>query len=143
MLRDIEKQGCGERHVACEHGYARYKFTISISNKCANQRTYNSWYNKKMPHSLGDSIGKYNEDEKKHKLQVLQEFWTSVVEPLIFQRPNMIDLPIRDSIAIIHDNVKRSRMGHKKKRVSSEIGEGIIPRPLLKWPSHMLVSHLK
>lgn len=55
----------------------------------------------------------------------------------------MIDLPIRDSIAIIHDNVKRSRMGHKKKRVSSEIGEGIIPRPLLKWPSHMLVSHLK
>lgn len=97
----------------------------------------------KLLQTLRESIGGYSEDEKKYKLQVLQGFLTSVVEPPTFQRPNMIDLPIRGSISIVQDNIKRSRMEHEKKRASSEIGEGSTPRPPLKQSSHMLISHSK
>lgn len=65
--------------------------------------------------SVKTSIGDHTEDEKKHKVQVLQKFLTSFSEPFTFERPATIDLPRRGSISVIQENVKRTRMGHGKK----------------------------
>ena len=81
-----------------------------------------------------------NEDEMKQKLQVLQACIATFLKTSSFERPKTIDIPFRGYISSIQDNVNRTRMGHRRKRPISEIGEGSTPRPLLKRPSHMLVS---
>ena len=89
------------------------------------------------------SIGEYTENEKKHKVQLLQNFLTSFSEPFTFHRPAIIDLPRRGSISVIQENVKRTRMGHGKKRMASKnVQEGAL-QPPSKRPSHMLISHSK
>jgi hypothetical protein len=105
---------------------------------------------KKVLHTLNEidslcrvSLQDHNEEEVRRIHKVLQVCLTSLLEPSTFDRPNVISLPKRGSIASIQENVKRTRMGHGKKRVISEIGEGSTPRPPLKRPSHMLLSHSK
>lgn len=93
--------------------------------------------------SVKTSIGDHTEDEKKHKVQVLQKFLTSFSEPFTFERPATIDLPRRGSISVIQENVKRTRMGHGKKRVAVESVEEGASQPPFKRPSHMLISHSK
>lgn len=89
------------------------------------------------------SIGDYTDDEKEHKVQVLQSFLTSFSEPFTFQRPATIDLPRQGSISIIQENIKRTRMGHGKRRMTSESVEEGASQPPSKRPSHMLISHSK
>ena len=84
-----------------------------------------------------------NEDEMKRKLQALQACIATFLEPSSFERLKTIDLPLRGCISSIQENVKRTRMGHGRKRPTSEIGERSTPRPPLKRPSHMLISHSK
>ena len=62
-----------------------------------------------------------NEEEMKRKLQALQVCIVTFLEPYSFERPKTIDLPLRGSISFIQENVKRIRMGHGKKRITSEV----------------------
>jgi hypothetical protein len=112
--------------------------------------TSNDAMREKMLNSLSEldslckaSLDVDNEEEMKRKLQALQACIATFLEPSSFERPKTIDLPLRGSIASIQENVKRTRMGHGRKRTTSEIGEGSTPRPPLKRPPHMLVSHSK
>jgi hypothetical protein len=60
-----------------------------------------------------------------------------------FERPKKIDVPLRDSISSIQENLKRTRMGYRRKRIISEVGERSAPRPPFKRPPPMLLSHFK
>ena len=84
-----------------------------------------------------------NEEEMKHKLQSLQACIAIFLEPLSFERPKTTDLFLRGSISSIQENVKRTRMGHRRKHDISEVGEGSAPRPPLKQPRHMFLLHSK
>jgi hypothetical protein len=77
-----------------------------------------------MIQELRSSIQTYSEEEVIHKKNLVQKFLTSLSEPFTFERPSTIDLPLRGSIASIQENVKRTRMGHGKKRVAQEDGLG-------------------
>lgn len=72
----------------------------------------------KILQTLRESIGGYSTNENKHKLQIFQRFLTFGVEPPTFQRPSMIDLPIKGFNSIVQDNVKRTKMGHGNRRAS-------------------------
>jgi len=90
------------------------------------------------------SIGDYNADEIRHKLQLLQSFLKSFSRPFTSQRPATINLPRNGAnVSIIQEHVTRTRMGHKRKRVASEIGEESASQPPLKRPSRVLISHSK
>ena len=89
------------------------------------------------------SLHDHNEEVARQIQQVLQVCLTSLLEPSSFEKPSMISLPKRGCISSIQENMKRTRMGHGKKRVISEVGEGSTPHPPLKRPSHMLLSHSK
>ncbi len=84
-----------------------------------------------------------NEEEVKRKCQALQACLGILLEPSNFERPNTITLPLRGSIASIQENVKRTRMGHGRKHVISEVGETSAPRPPLKRSKHVLLSQSK
>ena len=112
--------------------------------------TSNDAMREKVLHSLSKldslcraSLDVDNEEEMKRKLQALEACIATCLEPSSFERPMTIDLPLRGSISSIQENVKRTRMGHGKKQVISEVGEGSAPRPPLKRPPHMLISHSK
>ena len=58
-----------------------------------------------------------NEEEMKRKLQALQSCIAIFLEPLNFERPKTINLPLRCSISFIQENVKHTKMGHERIRV--------------------------
>jgi ribosomal protein S27E len=90
------------------------------------------------------SIGDYTREEKNHKIHVLKSFLASLSQPFTFERPSTIDLPRRgSSIAEIQENVKRTRMGHGKKRAVIEDDGKFGGQPTSKRPAHVLLSHSK
>lgn len=48
-------------------------------------------------------------------MDIVQRFLTSLSEPFTFARPSTIDLLVWGSIAVTQENLKRIKMGHKKK----------------------------
>ena len=104
---------------------------------------------KKMLNALNelDSLCKVflivdNEDEMKWKLQALQACIATCLESSSFERSKTLISPSEVPF-LPYKSVKRTRMGHGRKRPTSEIGEGSILRSPLKRPPHMLVSHSK
>lgn len=84
-----------------------------------------------------------NDEEVRRKFQALQACFRILSEPPTFERPNTITLPLRGSIASVQENVKRTRMGHGRKRIISEVGEASALRPPLKRNSHVFISQSK
>ena len=64
-------------------------------------------------------------------------------EPITFKRPSTIDIPRRESIASIQENVRRTRMEYGQKRKTPEYKVGNGSRPTLRRHAHVLVFHLK
>ena len=62
------------------------------------------------------SIHKYKREEVLHKIEIGRKFLASFKEPFTFDRPQMVDLPSRVSIASLQANVQRTRMGYGKKK---------------------------
>lgn len=96
-----------------------------------------------MISQVRSSLQDYTLEEVEQKKEILQRFMTSLSEPFTFVKPTTIDLPRRGSIAIIQENVKRTRMGHGQKRKAIGGEECSIPQPPLKRPPHLLVAHSK
>ena len=90
-----------------------------------------------------DSLDVDNKEEMKRKLQALQACIATYLELSSFEGPKTIDLPLRGFISFIQENVKRTRLGHGRKCIISEVGDGSTPRPVLKRPPHMFLSHSK
>ena len=63
------------------------------------------------------SIHKYKKEEVLHKIEIGRKFLASFKEPFTFDRPQIVDLPSRGSIASLQANVQRTRMGHGKKKL--------------------------
>ena len=61
------------------------------------------------------SIHKYKKEEVLYKIEIGIKFLASFKEPFTFDRPQIVDLPSRGSIASLQENVQRTRMGHRRK----------------------------
>ena len=85
----------------------------------------------------------YYVEEMMHKTHIMRSFLDSFLEPITFERPSTIDIPLRGSIASIQENVRRTRMGHGQKRKTPEYEIGNGSRPTPRRHAHVLVSHSK
>ena len=67
----------------------------------------------------------------------------SFKEPFTFDRPQIVDLSSRGSIASLQANVQRTIMGREKKKAIEDTRKKISERPPLKHIFHKLVSIAK